>query len=185
MSVAVRLRDFTLAFVLDSGGCHASYNGNVDITNGDWMNAIDNLRSSGGDVIASFGGASGTELATSCDSVSALQQQYQYVIDSLHLTRVDFDIEGAPLDNTAANDRRNKALATLQQYYAGQGKTLTVDYTLPVGRDGLQQDAIDLLNNAKTDGVDVNLVNIMTMDYGGSASTTRPVRRSRSTTPRS
>lgn len=167
---ATGLRYFTLAFVLDSGGCHASYNGNVDITDSGWMTAIDNLRNSGGDVIASFGGASGTELATSCSSVSALQAQYQYVIDTLHLTRVDFDIEGAPLDDAAANDRRNKALAALQQYYAGQGRTLAVDYTLPVARDGLQQDGIDLLDNAKADGVDVNVVNVMTMDYGGAVS---------------
>jgi chitinase len=167
---ATGLKYYTLAFILDGGGCNATYDGNVAITDSGWLTAINNLRSSGGDVIASFGGASGTELATSCTSVSALQAQYQSVIDTLNLTRVDFDIEGAPLDNTAANDRRNQALAALQQHYASIGKTLTVDYTLPSAQSGLLADSLSLLNNAKSDGVNVNLVNIMTMDYGGSVS---------------
>ena len=69
--------------------------------------------------------------------MSSLQAQYQRVIDQLNLTRIDLDIEGAPLDDTAANDRRNQALANLQAQYAAAGKTLTVDYTLPVDPTGL------------------------------------------------
>ncbi len=68
-------------------------------------------------------------------AVSTLQAQYKRVIDQFNLTRVDLDIEGAPLDNTAANDRRNQALANLQAQYAAAGRTLAVDYTLPVNPD--------------------------------------------------
>ena len=157
---------YTLAFVISQGTCNASFNGDTSITDSGWNSAINSLRAAGGDVIASFGGASGSEIGTSCTSVSSLQAQYQRVIDQLNLSRIDLDIEGAQLDNTAANDRRNQALANLQSYYAGQGKTLTVDYTLPVDPSGLEGDAISLLNNAKSHNLNVNLVNIMTMDYG-------------------
>jgi chitinase len=157
---------YTLAFVISGGGCNAMLNGDTAITDAGWNNAINTLRASGGDVIASFGGASGTELAQACTSVSALQAQYKAVIDQLNLTRVDLDIEGAPLADTAANDRRNQALANLQQQYAAAGRTLAVDYTLPVLPTGLLSDSLSLLNNAKSRNLNVNLVNIMTMDYG-------------------
>ena len=156
---------YTLAFIISQGTCNATIDGDTPITDSGWNSAINSLRAVGGDVIASFGGASGTEL-TSCSSVSAMQTQYQRVIDQFNLTRIDLDIEGSTLDNTAANDRRNQALANLQQQYAAAGKTLSVDYTLPVMPTGLESNAISLLNNAKSHNLNVNLVNIMTMDYG-------------------
>jgi chitinase len=164
---ATGLKYFTLAFVIDGGSCDATFNGDTSITDASWTSAINSLRSAGGDVIASFGGASGTEIGISCTSVSALEAQYKRVIDGLNLTRLDFDIEGSALDNTAANDRRNQALADLQQSYAAAGKQLDIDYTLPVDPTGLESNSISLLNNAKSHGLNVNLVNVMTMDYGG------------------
>ncbi|WNI14536.1 ricin-type beta-trefoil lectin domain protein [Actinacidiphila sp. ITFR-21] len=163
---ATGLKYFTLAFVIDGGGCNATFNGDTSITDSGWTSAINSLRSGGGDVIASFGGASGTEIGISCTSVSALETQYKRVIDGLNLTRLDFDIEGSALNNTTANDRRNQALADLQQQYAAAGKRLDVDYTLPVDPSGLESNSLSLLNNAKSHGLNVNLVNIMTMDYG-------------------
>ncbi|MFC4031940.1 ricin-type beta-trefoil lectin domain protein [Streptomyces polygonati] len=163
---ATGLKYFTLAFVIDGGGCNATFNGDTSITDASWTSAINSLRSGGGDVIASFGGASGTEIGISCTSVSALETQYKRVIDGLNLTRLDFDIEGSALNNTAANDRRNQALADLQSQYAAAGKRLDIDYTLPVDPSGLESNSISLLNNAKSHGLNVNLVNIMTMDYG-------------------
>ncbi|SHL39958.1 chitinase [Actinacidiphila paucisporea] len=163
---ATGIKYFTLAFVIDGGGCNATFNGDTSITDASWTSAINSLRSGGGDVIASFGGASGTEEALACTSVSTLEAQYKRVIDGLNLTRVDFDIEGSALSNTAANDRRNTALADLQQQYAAQGKRLDVQYTLPVNPTGLESNSLSLLNNAKSHNLTVNLVNIMTMDYG-------------------
>ncbi|WP_078901703.1 ricin-type beta-trefoil lectin domain protein [Actinacidiphila yeochonensis] len=163
---ATGLKYFTLAFVIDGGGCNATFNGDTSITDSSWTSAINSLRAAGGDVIASFGGASGTEEALACTSVSSLETQYKRVIDGLNLTRLDFDIEGSALDNTTANDRRNQALADLQSQYAAQGKKLDIDYTLPVDTTGLESNAISLLNNAKSHNLNVNLVNIMTMDYG-------------------
>jgi chitinase len=163
---ATGLKYYTLAFVIGGGGCNATWNGDTSIDTSGWQTAINNLRASGGDVLVSFGGASGTELGQACTSVSTLQAQYKRVIDTLNLTRIDLDIEGSALNDTAANDRRNQALAALQQQYASAGKHLAVDYTLPVDPSGLLSNSLSLLNNAKSRGVDVSVVNIMTMDYG-------------------
>jgi chitinase len=167
---ATGLKYYTLAFVINSnsGGCSATFNGDTAISGGGWASAIGTLRASGGDAIVSFGGASGTELAQACTSVSSLEAQYKSVVDTLNLTRIDLDVEGSALNDTAANDRRNQALADLQQQYAAAGKHLDVDYTLPVDTTGLESNALSLLNNAKSHNLTVNLVNIMTMDYGPS-----------------
>ncbi|HEY5835819.1 RICIN domain-containing protein [Streptomyces sp.] len=165
---ATGLKYFTLAFVIDGGTCNATFNGTTPVTDAGWTSAINSLRAGGGDVIASFGGAAGTEVGISCGTVAALKTQYRKVIDGLNLTRVDFDIEGGSLNNTTANDRRNQALAELQQEYAAAGRRLDVQYTLPVNPTGLEANSISLLNNAKSRGLNVNLVNIMTMDYGPS-----------------
>jgi chitinase len=156
---------FTLAFIISQGTCNATINGDTAITDSGWNSAINNIRAVGGDVIASFGGASGTEL-TSCSSVATMQAQYKRVIDQFNLTRIDLDIEGGTLGDTASNDRRNQALANLQVQYAAAGKTLAVDYTLPTNPTGLDGSGLSLLNNAKSHNLNVNLVNIMTMDYG-------------------
>ncbi|WP_405014557.1 chitinase [Kitasatospora sp. NBC_01539] len=163
---ATGLKYFTLAFVISDGSCNATFNGDTAITSASWQSAVNGLRAAGGDVIASFGGAAGTELGRACTSVSALQAQYKRVVDTLNLTRIDFDIEGSALNDTTANDRRNQALAALQQQYAAAGRRLAVNYTLPVSPTGLLQNSLNLLTNARSRGLDVNLVNIMTMDYG-------------------
>src|SRR3954447_16843690 len=128
---------YTLAFIISQGTCNASIDGDTAITDSGWNSAINSLRAVGGDVIASFGGAAGTEL-TSCGTVATMQAQYKRVIDQFNLTRIDLDIEGGTLSDTGANDRRNTALANLQQQYAAAGRTLTVDYTLLVNPTGLE-----------------------------------------------
>ncbi|MEW2545563.1 ricin-type beta-trefoil lectin domain protein [Streptomyces sp. NPDC047002] len=157
---------FTLAFVIDAGGCNAKFNGSTDVTDGSWTSAVNAVRAAGGDVMVSFGGASGTEEAVACSSVSAVKAQYKKVIDALNLTRVDFDIESGQESNTAANTRRDQALAQLQQEYAAAGKNLQVQYTLGTDTSGLPGAQLNLLRDAKAQGVNVSLVNPMTMDYG-------------------
>ncbi len=152
---------WTLAFMLGSG-CSAAWNGTDPISNNLYVSDVASLRAQGGDVIISFGGASGTELGQACGTVSSLQAAYQSVITKYNLKWMDLDIEGAPIADTASIDRRNKALHNLQAANPG----LRVAYTLAVDRSGLPQQQIDLLNNAKANGVNVGVVNIMAMDYG-------------------
>ncbi|WP_376794820.1 carbohydrate binding domain-containing protein [Thermogemmatispora sp.] len=162
----IGVKFYTLAFIINGGGsCQAEWNGTTPVNQGFLQSDISNLRALGGDVIVSFGGANGIELAQACSSVSSLQAQYQAVVTNYQLTRIDFDIEGAAIADSASVDRRNKAIAALQAANPG----LFVSYTLPVMPSGLTQDGINLLQNAITNGVNVGMVNIMAMDYGSSA----------------
>ncbi|MET8949165.1 cysteine/serine endopeptidase inhibitor, partial [Streptomyces sp. NPDC004542] len=163
---AAGLRYATLAFVLDGGGCRAAFNGDTPVTDAGWKSAVEGLRAEGGEVIVSFGGASGTELGQGCDSVEALQEQYRSVVEALGVSRLDFDIEGAALADGAANRRRAQALAGLQKEWEASGRRLDVQFTLPSGRDGLDAGGVALLRDVQGAGVRVSLVNVMTMDYG-------------------
>lgn len=157
---------FTLAFIINATGktCQASWNGVEPI--GTWMQAnINALQAAGGDASVSFGGASGTEIADSCTDVNSLEAQYQSVVTTYNLTHLDFDIEGKTLTKTSANDLRNKAIAALQAQAIAHGQQLTISYTLPVNVTGLSSDGIKLLQDAIQNGVNVGVVNIMTMDY--------------------
>jgi chitodextrinase len=159
---------FTPGFIVAGSGCQATWGRHYPMSDNFLKDDIASLRNLGGDVIPSFGGAGGTELALACSTVSTLQAQYQSVIDTYSLTRVDFDIEGNALANAAANDRRANAIAGLQAAASAAGRTLTVQFTLPVMPSGLTQDGISLLGNAIDNGVEIGVVNVMAMDYGRS-----------------
>jgi chitinase len=113
-------------------------------------------------VIISFGGESGGELAQTCTSVSALTAAYASIVSAYGVTRLDFDIEGSTLDDSASSTRRNQALAALQ----AQDPSVQVDYTLAVAPDGLPSEEMGVLTGAQSAGVKVSEVNIMTMDFG-------------------
>ena len=157
---------YSMAFIVAGSGCQANWGGYYTMAQNFELSDVAALRAQGGDVIVSFGGATGTELALACSTVSTLQAQYQAVIDKYNLTRVDFDVEGTALGNTTSIDRRNKAIAALQAAAAGAGKTLVVQYTLPVLPTGLTAQGLNLLQNTLTNGVNIGIVNVMTMDYG-------------------
>ena len=159
---ATGVKNYNLAFITDGGGCTPKWGGVTDLASDGVASQIGALRAKGGDVRVSFGGASGSELATTCGSASALATAYGKVVDAYGLTKVDFDIEGGALPNTAANTIRAQAIAKLQQ----QHPNLDVSYTLPVMPEGLTQDGVNLLSNAKSNGVKIGTVNIMAMDYG-------------------
>ncbi|MDQ0581209.1 glycoside hydrolase family 18 protein [Streptomyces rishiriensis] len=161
-STATGVKDYNLAFVTDGGGCTPKWGGVTDLASDGVAAQIGALRAKGGDVRVSFGGASGTELATTCSSADALAAAYGKAVDAYGLTKVDFDIEGGALPDTAANTRRAQAIAKLQQQHSG----LDVSFTLPVMPEGLTQDGVNLLANAKSANVRIDTVNIMAMDYG-------------------
>jgi chitinase len=154
---------WTLAFIINgSGSCNPMWNGDTSLTGNSYGTYITNLRGIGGDVIVSFGGASGTEIAKSCPDVATTQAAYQKVINQFKLTWIDLDIESGQESDTASVDRRNKAMKNLQAANPG----LRISYTLAVDRSGLPSGPRNLLANAKANGVNVTTVNIMAMDYG-------------------
>ncbi|MFB6835463.1 cellulose binding domain-containing protein [Streptomyces sp. NPDC056361] len=159
---ATGVKEFNLAFITSGGACAPLWGGVTDLANDKVAAQIGALRAKGGDVRVSFGGAAGHELALNCSTSSALAAAYGKVVDQYKLTKVDFDIEGAALPDTAANTRRSQAIAQLQKTHPG----LNVSFTLPVMPEGLTQPGVDLLADAKRNGVRVDAVNIMAMDYG-------------------
>ncbi|MGW1051057.1 cellulose binding domain-containing protein [Streptomyces sp. NPDC001118] len=163
---ATGVKNYNLAFVTDGGGCTPKWGGVTDLTGDAVAQQIGSLRAKGGDVRVSFGGASGSELATTCSSADALAAAYGKAVDAFKLTKVDFDVEGGALPNTAANTLRAKAIAKLQALHPD----LDVSFTLPVMPEGLTQDGVNLLSNAKSNGAKISTVNIMAMDYGASYS---------------
>jgi chitinase len=152
---------YTLAFLIPQSGCTPEWEDNGDAV-GAFTSQVNSLKSAGGNVIISFGGESGGELAQTCTSVSSLTAAYANVVNTYGVNRLDFDIEGATLGDTASNNRRNQALAALQ----AQNPSVQVDYTLAVAPNGLPSAELGVLQSAQSYGVKVSVVNIMTMDFG-------------------
>src|SRR5581483_7255857 len=121
------------------------------------------IRQRGGDVIMSFGGEAGKEMANVIDDPVALEAAYQKVIDQYKFTWLDFDVEGNNLDKGKADsERRNTVLASLQKKNPG----LIISYTLPVDPKGISEASLALLTDAKAKGVKVHSANIMVMYFG-------------------
>ena len=162
---------FTLAFLQSTGknSCSLDWNGNsaqpLDYYNSD----IASLRAMGGDVIPSFGGYSadhgGTEIADSCTNVQSIASDYEQVIQTLGVTRLDMDVESSSLNNTAGINRRNQAIALAQAWAAARGINLQVDFTIPVEPYGLDPNGLNVLTSAVAHHVHITVVNIMTFDY--------------------
>jgi len=162
VSSATGTKWFTLSFLVDDGAGNAAWGGVVPLNQNWYMTQLAALRAQGGDVIISFGGATGSEIAVTNTDVTVLQAKYQSVINQYKVKRLDFDIEGAVMHNTAANDRRSRALAALKAANPG----LVISFTLPVMPFGLTYEGLNILRSARTYGLHIDIVNIMTMCYG-------------------
>jgi chitodextrinase len=168
------IKVFTLGFVVGNGGCTPTWGGvgatvaNDTLPNGTTiLSLVQGIRAAGGDVIISFGGASGTELALGCTTVSSLQAAYQAVLNKYRVNsstpvRLDFDIEGGATTDQTSINRRNQALVGLKNANPG----LVISYTLPVLPTGLVASGVNILNSVKASGLSLNVVNVMAMDYG-------------------
>jgi len=168
------IKFYTLAFITANGktpcwGGYAQYSVRGGEFHEQLKKRITAVRRLGGDVMVSFGGAAGTELAVAIKDVKELTAAYQTTIDAYDLTCVDFDIEGASVADKASIDRRSQAIAALQKDAAAAKKKLTVWFTLPVLPSGLTPHGLYVVQSAVRHGVDVAGVNVMAMDYGDGA----------------
>ncbi|MGI5456943.1 chitinase [Streptomyces sp. CA-249302] len=158
---------YNLAFVIaDGSACTPAWNGEDALTDSSVKSRISQLKEDGGSVRVSFGGASGKELASTCDSVTALAAAYGKALDAAGATQADFDIEGDQLTDSASVALRSEAIAVLQK----ERSDLSVTFTLPVMPSGLDSDSLALLASANKYDVQVSTVNLMTMNYGESYS---------------
>jgi chitinase len=162
----------TMAFLqtASTGSCTVDWNGDTTMPVGStFASDINTIRASGGDVIPSFGGFAAdntaTEIADSCTNVASIAQQYENVITTYNVTRLDLDTEDNSLTNTAGIDRRNKAIKMVEDWAAANGRTVQFSYTLPTTVNGLGQTGLNVLQNAVANNARVDVVNIMTFDY--------------------
>jgi cellulose synthase/poly-beta-1,6-N-acetylglucosamine synthase-like glycosyltransferase/chitodextrinase len=126
---------------------------------------IAQLQEEGEQAIVSFGGQAHTSLDVACTDVSKLTAAYQSVINAYQLTTIDLDIEGAALNNFAAEQRRAEAIANLERSANAAHRKLNVWLTLPVEPDGLQDNAISVIDSMLRDHVTITGVNILAMDF--------------------
>ena len=154
---------FTLAFVVAQNG-EASWGGYYPLasTNPPWyLDQITALRTLGGDVVISFGGASNQELAQAITDIPTLVAEYQKVIDIYDVQILDFDIEGTSVADPMSIDRRNKALVILKQ----NNPNIKIHYTLPVMPTGLDNNGLSVITSAYVNSLTLDLLNLMCMDY--------------------
>ncbi|MFI0720342.1 glycosyl hydrolase family 18 protein [Streptomyces sp. NPDC021224] len=169
----------TMAFIQTAsvGSCTPYWNGDssMPISQANFGADIDTIQAGGGDVIPSFGGYTadntGTEIADSCTDVASIAAAYEKVVSTYDISRLDMDIEDNSLTKAAGIDRRNKALKMTQDWAAANGRTLQVSYTLPTTTHGLTTgtagdgSGLSVIKNAISNGVNVDVVNLMTFDY--------------------
>jgi hypothetical protein len=163
----------TFAFIQTAspGSCTAYWNGDTStpLTYANYGSDIATIQSDGGNVIPSFGGESadnsGTDIADSCTNVNSIAQVYENVITTYNVSRIDLDIEGDSLTDTAGINRRNEAVAQVESWAAANGRSVQFSYTMPSTTTGLDSAEISILQNAISDGATVNVVNLMTFDY--------------------
>jgi chitodextrinase len=159
------LKSYTAAFIIGSG-CMPIWGDSLDINNSTANAKIAQAQSEGAKTIISFGGAAGSELAQSCTDTNALTNAYQSVINKYHVDHLDFDIEGAAIADGGSINRRYQAINHLESANPG----LNISVTIPVLQSGPDGNGTAFLQAAKANGTRIDLVNIMTMDYGGAVS---------------
>jgi len=164
----------TLAFIQTpaAGSCTIDWNGDAatPIAYSTYGKAIAEIRARGGDVIPSFGGAgadgSGEEIADSCTSVAKIAADYEQVLTTYNVTRLDFDVEGDSEDNTAGIDRRNEAIALVEKWAAARHRPVQFVYTLGTNMTGLDVPQGEyVLQSAVAHHARIDIVNVMTFDY--------------------
>lgn len=169
-------RQSVLGFVVSSptSACTPSWGGAYSLAQADEQldlgNRIAEYQSIGGTPIVSFGGQANSELAINCTNESALKTAYLSVINRYHLSVIDFDIEGAALNNWSSIKRRAKVIGEVESSIHASGGQLAVWVTLPVSTDGLQDDAISVIDAFLHDHVTLAGINVMSMDFDTSSS---------------
>jgi hypothetical protein len=166
-------RYLSLAFLqtATAGSCTAYWNGDttLPISAASFGSDIAAVQKAGGNVIPSFGGftadTTGTEIADSCASVPAIAQVYESLITTYHVPRIDLDVEGDSVTNTAGINRRNEAIAEVESWAAARHVRIQFSYTLPTFPTGLAPSGLAVLQNAVADHAKISTVNLLTFDY--------------------
>ena len=155
------LKAYTAAFVIGTG-CSQIWGDTLPVGNDSYTDPeISRAKSEGASVIISSGGAAGWPLAWTCSTQSSIESGYKNILDSYGVNRLDFDVEGSAIADTAAAARQMQAMKDLKASYP----SLQFSMTLPVMPTGLTADGVNIVKAAKNAGIRIDVVNLMTMDY--------------------
>ncbi|MFD1660570.1 carbohydrate binding domain-containing protein [Streptomyces caeni] len=161
---ATGIKWYTMAFMLDSGGCNPAWDGSRPLTGGTDQSVINQIRSAGGDVVPSFGGWQGSKLGANCSSASALAGALQKVIDAYGLKAIDMDIENSDeFENEAVQAKILTALKTVKADNPGL-KTIV---TFGTSTTGPTYYGNRLIEQAQSLNAGIDVFTIMPFDFGG------------------
>ena len=145
-------RYLTMAFLQTqtAGSCQVLWNGDptTPVSPSVYGASFAKIKALGGAAAASFGGGEAdgdnTDIADSCTDVNAIASAYENVVTTYGITRIDLDVEGNSLNNTAGIDRRNKAIHQVESWAARTGHTVQFVYTIPTNTYGLDPNGIKI-----------------------------------------
>jgi hypothetical protein len=161
---ATGIKAFTMAFMLSGGGCNPMWDSQRPLTGGADQQAINAIRAAGGDVEISFGGWSGSKLGPNCADANALAGAYQKVIDAYRLKVIDIDIENSDeFENATVRSRIVGALKIVKQRNPGISTVLTFG----TATTGPTYAGVQLIQDTKAQGANIDVYTIMPFDFGG------------------
>ncbi|MCX4776652.1 carbohydrate binding domain-containing protein [Streptomyces sp. NBC_01264] len=157
---------FTMAFILSSGGCNASWDGQRPLTGGIDQSTIASIRAAGGDIVPSIGGWQGNKLGPNCSSAEALAGAYQQVISAYGLKAIDVDIENTDeFENAVVQDRILGALKIVKQNNPG----LKTILTFGTSTTGPTSWGNRLIEQSKALNAGIDVFTIMPFDFGNAS----------------
>lgn len=157
---------FTMAFILSSGGCNPSWDGQRPLTGGIDQSTIASIRAAGGDIVPSIGGWQGNKLGPNCSSAEALAGAYQQVISAYGLKAIDVDIENTDeFENAVVQDRILGALKIVKQNNPG----LKTILTFGTSTTGPTSWGNRLIEQSKALNAGIDVFTIMPFDFGNAS----------------
>ena len=131
---------------------NAQYNGIVQ--------SLKELRDNGGDYTISIGGQLGDAPWVVTQSQTTLETFYKDIIETYDLKRMDLDIEESN-QNAYQNGINAKAIKAVQEETG-----IEITLTIPIMPSGWQEKLLAVIHTYLDAGVDIHLINSMTMCYG-------------------
>ena len=124
------------------------------------VRSLENLRNRGGDYAISIGGQVGDAPWVVSQNQNALENFYKEVISTYKLKRMDLDIE-------ESNQDQDQNIINARAIKAVQDETnIEITLTIPIMPSGWDQKQINIINAYLDAGVDIAIINSMTMCYG-------------------
>ncbi len=122
--------------------------------------SLEDLRKKGGDYCVSIGGQAGDAPWVVSGNKDRLVEFYRDVIGSYKVKRLDLDIE-------ESNQDQNQNIINAKALKQVQNETgVEITLTIPIMPSGWEQKQINVINAYLDAGVDIAVINSMTMCYG-------------------